>query len=141
MLRKSETLRKLCRSVIFTPADRPQAMKKAVTSLDVDVVVLDLEDAVSPESKVQGRKNVIEFLSLGPFPRCQIIVRCNCPQTTEWGIDDIAGIMNSSFDALLLPKVEDESTIETATKILGGQQSRGMTKSMIALLVISECKL
>ena len=130
MLWKSQPLRKLCRSVIFTPADRPQAMKKAVTSLDVDVVVLDLEDAVSPESKMQGRRNVIEFLSSGPFPRCQIIVRSNCPKTTEWGIDDITGLMNSSFDALLLPKVEDGSTIETATKILGGQPSRGMKESL-----------
>ena len=130
MLWKSQPLRKLCRSVIFTPADRPQAMKKAVTSLDVDVVVLDLEDAVSPESKVQARRNVIEFLSSGPFPRCQIIVRSNCPKTTEWGIDDITGLMNSSFDALLLPKVEDGSTIETATNILGGQPSRGMKESL-----------
>lgn len=139
MLRAVQPLQKLCRSVIFSPADRPQAMRKAATSLNVDVVVLDLEDAVSPESKLQGRKNVIEFLSSGPFPNCQVIVRTNCPKTTEWGRDDIASLVNLHFDALLLPKVEDESAIKMAAEILNLQHSRGMIESTSALQIFSDC--
>ena len=40
----------LVRSVLFLPASNPRAIEKART-LAVDMVVLDLEDAVKPEDK------------------------------------------------------------------------------------------
>ena len=119
MTSKIVAMKKLSRSVIFTPADRPSAMKKAVTSLNADVVVLDLEDAVPPSSKLAARQNVIDFLASGAYPRCSVVVRVNCPKTTEWGIDDLAALSNSHhFDALILPKVENSATVDMATEIL-----------------------
>jgi citrate lyase subunit beta / citryl-CoA lyase len=109
--------RKLVRSVIFTPADRPSAMMKAVNSLDADVVVLDLEDAVSPDLKLTARSNVVNFLKSGPFNRCSVVVRVNCPKTTPWGIDDINALYNLGLDAIILPKVEEESMINLTTSI------------------------
>lgn len=124
-LQTSKRAQKLCRSVIFTPADRPKAMWKAVKSLNADVVVLDLEDAVSPDLKIQARQNVVEFLAMGPFPRCSVVVRVNCPKTTEWGKDDILSLCNKSFDAVILPKVEEESTVALASPILEQRQFIG----------------
>ena len=121
-------MRKLVRSVIFSPADRLSAMSKAIYSLDADVVVLDLEDAVSPNNKEKARENVINILKMGAFDRCSVVVRVNCPITTPWGRDDIDAIsFSTSLRAILIPKVEDESVVNFAAEAL---QKRS-TKSMI----------
>jgi citrate lyase beta subunit len=130
--------RKLVRSVIFTPADRPSAMMKAVNSLDADVVVLDLEDAVSPDLKLTARSNVVNFLKSGPFNRCSVVVRVNCPKTTPWGIDDINALYNLGFDAIILPKVEEESMIDLTTSITKERSHTGI--SLISFLAEDSCQ-
>ena len=50
------------RSFLFVPGDRPERFSKAVAS-GTDVVVLDLEDAVSAEKKDAARKAVTAWLS------------------------------------------------------------------------------
>ncbi len=49
------------RSVLFTPGDEPSMMEKALEG-DSDVVVFDLEDAVSPDRKEDAREAVSEVL-------------------------------------------------------------------------------
>lgn len=49
------------RSFLFVPGDRPERFSKAVAS-GTDVVVLDLEDAVSAENKDAARQAVIAWL-------------------------------------------------------------------------------
>src|SRR5436190_762996 len=44
-----------CRSLLFLPASNPRAIEKART-LDADMVVLDLEDAVAEEDKAAARE-------------------------------------------------------------------------------------
>ena len=124
--------RRLARSVIFTPADRPGAISKAVNTLRADVVVLDLEDAVSPEHKEVARSNVVEFLKLGPSNRCSVVVRVNCPKTTPWGKDDIDAVANLNFDAILLPKVEDSTTIDMAASIVNQRSSSGENQMRVS---------
>lgn len=117
-------IRKLARSVLFTPSDRESAMRKAITSLNADVVVFDLEDAVAPEMKKVARQNVIDLLSNGPINRCNVVVRVNCPRTTEWGVDDIKGISNCYVSSLILPKVEESSTVDKVSQLL--KESNGI---------------
>ena len=50
------------RSFLFVPGDRPERFSKAVAS-GTDVVVLDLEDAVSAENKDAARQAVTAWLS------------------------------------------------------------------------------
>jgi citrate lyase subunit beta / citryl-CoA lyase len=121
-------MRKLVRSVVFSPADRLSAMNKAIYSLDADVVVFDLEDAVGPTFKVKARENVIEILKTGAFDRCSVVVRVNCPVTTPWGRDDIDAIsFSQSLRAILLPKVEDESAVNVALEVLQKRSIKSMT--------------
>ncbi|WP_312406728.1 aldolase/citrate lyase family protein, partial [Brevundimonas sp.] len=47
------------RSVLYLPASNPRAIEKART-LDCDVAVLDLEDAVAPEAKAAARDAAVE---------------------------------------------------------------------------------
>ena len=53
---------RLNRSELAVPGSQPQLFEKAAKS-DVDVIFLDLEDAVAPDDKVEARKNIIQALN------------------------------------------------------------------------------
>ena len=53
------------RSVLYLPASNARAIEKART-LDCDVAVLDLEDAVAPEAKADARDAAVAGVSLRP---------------------------------------------------------------------------
>ncbi len=51
-------------------------LEKAAT-LGVDVVFMDLEDAVAPGEKAEARKHVIHALTYHDWSRCSVSVRIN----------------------------------------------------------------
>ena len=53
---------RLNRSELAVPGSQPQMFEKAAQS-DVDVIFLDLEDAVAPDEKIAARKNVIDAVN------------------------------------------------------------------------------
>ncbi|MBT5315621.1 MAG: CoA ester lyase, partial [Rhodobacteraceae bacterium] len=53
---------RLNRSELAVPGSQAQMFEKAAKS-DVDVIFLDLEDAVAPDEKEQARKNIIVALN------------------------------------------------------------------------------
>ena len=91
------------RSVLFMPASNPRAIDKART-LDCDVVVLDLEDAVAPDMKVAARDAAVAAVGQGGFGARELVVRVN-GFDTPWGADDCAALGQARPDAILLPKV------------------------------------
>lgn len=52
------------RSFLFVPGDRPDRFDKAVAA-GADVVIIDLEDAVSPEHRPTAREAVVAWLQAG----------------------------------------------------------------------------
>jgi len=50
------------RTFLFVPGDRPDRFGKAAAS-GADAVILDLEDAVSPDRKDQAREHVRRWLA------------------------------------------------------------------------------
>ena len=53
---------RLNRSELAVPGSNPALFEKAANS-KVDVIFLDLEDAVAPDEKEQARRNIIEALN------------------------------------------------------------------------------
>ena len=94
------------------PGSNARALEKART-VPADALVLDLEDAVAPDAKVQARAQVLAAVRAGGYGRREIIVRVNALDT-PWGRDDLAAVAGSGVDAVLLPKVEGAETV-TAT--------------------------
>ncbi len=78
-------------------------MEKA-RQLACDVVILDLEDAVAPELKVQARSAAVAAVRDGGFGRREVGVRVNSFDT-EWGAADLAAVLPSAPDAILVPKI------------------------------------
>ena len=63
---------RLNRSELAVPGSNPSLFEKAAKS-KVDVIFLDLEDAVAPDEKEQARKNIIEgFLKVLPGDRVML---------------------------------------------------------------------
>ncbi|WP_292084445.1 MULTISPECIES: CoA ester lyase [unclassified Brevundimonas] len=96
------------RSVLYLPASNPRAIEKART-LPCDVAVLDLEDAVAPEMKLEARAAAVTAAREGGFgPR--LGVRIN-GLDTPWGADDLAALRDAPVDLIVAPKVESAATV------------------------------
>src|SRR5215470_9319976 len=91
------------RSALYLPASNAKAIAKART-LPADVVILDLEDAVAPDAKIEARAAALAAIAEGGFGRRELAIRAN-GLDTPWGADDLAAIAKSGVDAVLVPKV------------------------------------
>src|SRR5499433_2716941 len=99
------------------PGSNARALEKART-LSADVLVLDLEDAVAPEMKLEARAQVAAAIKAGGYGHREIVVRVNA-LSTPWGRDDIAAATAAGADAVLLPKVESTETVSASIAALG----------------------
>ena len=95
------------RSVLYMPGSNARAIEKART-LPVDGVILDLEDAVAPDAKVQAREQIVTAVKAGGFGPREVFIRVNGTDT-PWFSDDLAAAIAAAPDAILVPKV---STVE-----------------------------
>ena len=98
------------RSALFMPGANLRAMDKARV-LACDVVIFDLEDAVSVNAKEIARQQVVAQTSKGGYARRELIIRCNGIET-PWFQDDVrlcAAVDN--VDGLLFPKIETEEDV------------------------------
>ena len=75
------------RSLLYMPGANERAMQKA-KSIDTDVVIFDLEDAVSPESKALARRQVFDAIGSGSYGHRELVVRVNS-LSTEWWREDV----------------------------------------------------
>ncbi|VWC86606.1 HpcH/HpaI aldolase [Burkholderia lata] len=89
------------RSYLFVPGNRPDRFAKAAAS-GVDVVVIDLEDAVPPAEKKVARAALAEWLASSDTP---VAVRIN-DVNSEWFREDIALCRAPSVKTVMLPKTE-----------------------------------
>jgi citrate lyase subunit beta / citryl-CoA lyase len=104
------------RSVLYMPGANTRALEKA-RGLAADALILDLEDAVSPDAKATARENVAAALAAGGYGRRELVVRVN-GLATRWGFDDLAAVARMRADAVLLPKVESAEAVRQAEQVL-----------------------
>jgi citrate lyase subunit beta/citryl-CoA lyase len=105
----------MTRSALFLPASNPRAIEKART-LDCDVAILDLEDAVAPEAKLEARAAAVEAVRSGGFgPR--LGVRIN-GLDTDWGADDLKALTDAGATLIVAPKVDDADAARALTAAL-----------------------
>lgn len=105
------------RSVLYIPGSKDRALDKA-RSLPVDAIIFDLEDAVSPESKIEARGTLKAALDQGGYGNRYKIIRIN-GLDTEWGAEDIAALRDAPADAILVPKVNSSADIDAVQTLLG----------------------
>lgn len=97
---------RLNRSELAVPGSQPQMFEKAAKS-DVDVIFLDLEDAVAPDEKAQARKNIIKALNEIDWGKKSMSIRIN-GLDTHYMYRDVVDIVEQAgerLDLIMIPKV------------------------------------
>jgi citrate lyase subunit beta/citryl-CoA lyase len=101
------------------PASNARAIEKA-RGLPCDVVILDLEDAVAPEAKVEARQLAVEAVRAGGFGGRQVVIRVN-GRDTPWGAADLGAAAAAGADAILIPKVTAPEDLAACAAQLAGE--------------------
>jgi citrate lyase subunit beta/citryl-CoA lyase len=103
------------RSLLFSPGDRLEMMRKA-PSVDADVLVFDLEDAVAPSKKAEAREMVREALS-EVDPAAELLVRVNAGETAR---EDLAVVRDGDgdVDGVMLPKATGAADVDAVADYL-----------------------
>jgi citrate lyase subunit beta/citryl-CoA lyase len=90
------------RSWLFAPGDSERKIEKA-TAGDADVVLLDLEDAVSDGEKPKARALVAAFIKAHPEQRKRLWIRIN-PLQGPHALTDLVSVIGSAPGGIMLPK-------------------------------------
>jgi citrate lyase subunit beta/citryl-CoA lyase len=119
------------RSALFMPGSNARALDKA-RSLDADVIIMDLEDAVAPEAKEAARAQVLTALRAGGYGARERVVRVN-PVSTPWFRGDVAAAADAAPDAILVPKVEQPRDID---QVVAALEDTGAAGSLAVWIMI-----
>jgi citrate lyase beta subunit len=125
----------LVRSVLYLPASNARAVEKART-LDCDVAILDLEDAVAPEAKLEARAAAVAAVKAGAFgPR--LGVRINALDT-DWGEDDLDALAQAGAGLIVAPKVETVETVHAISARAPGADLWAMIETPRGLIALND---
>ena len=120
------------RSVLYMPGSNESALEKA-RELPADCLILDLEDAVSPEAKDFARTQVAAAVRAGHYGHREVAVRVNAIDS-PWFAEDIAAAATCGADALLLPKVESPKTLKETARLM----SKAGAPAEMAIWIMTE---
>ncbi len=126
------------RSWLFSPGDSEIKLSKAVES-GADAVILDLEDAVSPENKDTARRIIAEFLFAHPKRerKYQLWVRIN-PLSANLALHDLVAVVAAAPDGIVLPKANGPSDVEKLSHYLDVLEiSTGFSPGTIKILPVA----
>ncbi|MEY7848033.1 CoA ester lyase [Natrarchaeobius sp. A-rgal3] len=122
------------RSLLFTPGDRPEMLRKAPRS-GADVLIFDLEDAVSLDRKAEARESVRSVLADSEFdPSAEVCIRVNAsPTEYEADLEAILGgdAADNRFDGVFLPKTGSRADVRELVDRLDGY---GVSAPVFALI-------
>jgi citrate lyase subunit beta/citryl-CoA lyase len=124
------------------PGANARALEKA-RSLAADMLILDLEDAVAPDAKIEARAMVCSSVAEKTYGHREVLIRTN-GLDTEWGRDDLSAAVAVSPDGVLVPKVTSAAEvrqIDQAMAEAGASTTMGlwvMIEMPLAILNIGE---
>jgi citrate lyase subunit beta/citryl-CoA lyase len=123
------------RSWLFAPGDSEKKMTKAMEGA-ADIVLIDLEDAIAPESKVAARPMVHDFIKAHPEHRARLWVRIN-PFDGPYTLGDLAAIMPANPGGIMLPKVYGRQDVEKLDHCLSALEvANGIKEGSTPVIVL-----
>ena len=123
------------RSLLFAPGNHARRVEKALT-LDADVVILDLEDAVAVAEKATTREKVVAAFQAKR--RALGYVRINAFDT-PFCFDDLQAVVAGGVDGIVLPKVESPAQVVAVDWAIAAlERARGLAEGGIDLMPIIE---
>ena len=130
-------MERLRRTLLFIPGGNEKVLSKGL-GLDVDGLILDLEDSVSPDKKETARQAVAEALLTAEFGRKEKVVRVNA-LSTDYGRDDLEQVLRGRPDSLLVPKVDRAEDIKAYDQRMAEiEEKEGLPPGRIGLIALIE---
>ncbi|HJR26757.1 MAG TPA: CoA ester lyase [Acidimicrobiales bacterium] len=119
------------RSVLYMPGANERALEKA-KDIPADALILDLEDAVAPDAKVEARERVCAAVTGGGYGKRELVIRAN-GLGTPWHDEDLASAAKAGPDAVLVPKVNSATEVHAIEAALeaAGAPDRTMVWAML----------
>src|SRR5262245_21021036 len=110
------------RSLHFVPGGNEKMMQKALT-LPADGLILDLEDAVTPDKKPATRPIVRRWLETLDFGAQERWVRMN-PISRDYAVDDLEETIAGRPQGYIVPKPRRADDIRQIVTVLDRLESR-----------------
>lgn len=104
-------------SYLFVPGNRPERFAKAFAT-EAGAVILDLEDAVSPDDKARARDAIADWLGKNSFDPARLALRINDALST-WHADDLALVKATGIKQVMLPKAESPDQVAASVAAVG----------------------
>lgn len=121
------------RSVLYLPGSRARVLEKA-KGLAADALILDLEDAVSPDEKPAARDLVCDSVKAGGFGARKLLIRIN-GLDSEWGAADLEAAIAAEPDGILVPKVNVAADLaDIAPRLTGKTRLWAMMETPLGIL-------
>ncbi|MFC1437734.1 CoA ester lyase [Streptacidiphilus sp. N1-10] len=130
------------RSWLFAPGDSERKMEKAAAGT-ADIVVLDLEDAVTEDGKPKARAMIAAFLAgQPPADRSRLWVRVN-PLDGPHTLADLAAVIPARPGGIMLPKSRGRTDVELLDHYLSALEvsagiEQGSTKVVVLVTETAE---
>lgn len=114
-------------------------MLSKALGIDVDEVVIDLEDAVVPDRKVQARTAALAALAAGGFTARSVSVRVNAPET-RWGREDLVALAGAEHrpDSIIVPKVQDAGDLMFVDQVVDKAEAAAGADRKLAVQALIE---
>jgi citrate lyase subunit beta/citryl-CoA lyase len=127
----------LLRSLLYVPADSSRKLTSA-RSLRPDALIFDLEDAVSPDRKVEARGLIATELEHAAAFSAKIFVRVN-RIGSPFLDDDLRAAVHSRVCGVVLPKCNEASEVARVHEmLLGLEKQNGMPEGSTKLILMIE---
>lgn len=111
------------RSMIETPVLDERKWAK-LAGIDADVILVDMEDSVPINRKLEGRRRVVEVLAEPDRFGSRILLPRPNHLSTQWGMDDLRALADAGVENMLYPKVETAEEIAELLEIMSGLGAR-----------------
>ena len=132
----------LNRSELAVPGSSPEFFEKAAAS-DVDVIFLDLEDAVAPDEKEAARNNIIQALGDIDWGHKTMSIRINGLDTHYMYKDvvEIVGKVGEKLDLIMIPKAGTAADIYAVDMLVTQVQAEKKHTKQLGFELIIETAL
>ena len=121
------------RSWLFVPGDSERKLAKG-PSTGADILILDVEDSVSPARKPVARRMIAEYLGAAARDGAPLWVRINGLHTPYWR-DDVEAAMAGAADGIVLPKPRSPADVFAVAELMDRLEDpeRGEPAQILAL--------
>ena len=115
------------RSWLFVPGDSERKLAKG-PSTGADILILDVEDSVSPARKPVARKMIAEYLGSAARDGAPLWVRINGLHTPDWR-DDVEAAMAGAADGIVLPKPRSTADVFAVAELMDRLEDPGARRA------------